>query len=94
MKLSNYSEYRKRDKEGGARRVRTFIKGLFTKEWSIYDKVLCVTTAALAGLVTGFLFSPIKKGVHVLSDNGSKNGSGNGSKNDHAEGMRCGKKGE
>lgn len=71
-----------------------FIKGLFAKEWTIYDKVLCVVTAALAGIVTGFLLSPIKKGMHIFSDNGSKNGSENGSKQDSAKGKQCEKKGE
>lgn len=62
--------------------MRQFLKGLFAKEWSIYDKVLCVVTAALLGLVSGFVFSPVKKGIHILNDNWSKNGSRNGNHND------------
>ncbi|MDO5519077.1 MAG: hypothetical protein Q4G58_01155 [bacterium] len=50
-----------------------FIKNLFTKDWDLDDKILMVSVTALAGIVIGFLFSPMKKGLNIMSGNGCNN---------------------
>lgn len=58
--------------------MKAFVKELFEKEWDMHDKVLCVMNAALMGLVVGFVFSPIKKGMQIWSHNGCNNGCNSG----------------
>lgn len=70
-----------------------FVKGLFTKEWTLDDKVLCISVAALMGVVAGFLLSPIKSGVSVFSGNGCNN-SGNKSVSSISKGDCAKKKGK
>lgn len=67
------------------------MKGLFTKEWTLDDKVLCISVAALLGVVAGFMISPIKSGVSVFSGNGCNN-SGNKSVSSVSRGDRTRKK--
>ena len=61
--------------------MKAFVKELFEKEWDMHDKVLCVMNAALMGLVVGFVFSPIKKGMQIWSHNGCNNGCHSGNNN-------------
>lgn len=47
------------------------MKEFFSREWICSDKVLAVATAFLSGLVLGFLFSPVKKGIYCGNHNGN-----------------------
>lgn len=47
------------------------MKEFMQKEWCITDKYLILTTTFLTGLILGFLFSPIKKGIYCGNNNGN-----------------------
>lgn len=49
------------------------MKEFFEKDWTMTEKALFTAVAVLSGIVIGFLFSPVKKGVKVLSEIGSHN---------------------
>ncbi|MDF2886437.1 MAG: hypothetical protein K0R23_822 [Lacrimispora sp.] len=43
----------------------------FNQEWNVLDKKLIVSTALLLGIIIGFVFAPIKKGVYCGNHNGN-----------------------
>lgn len=47
------------------------MKDFFNEEWNILDKKLVVSTALLSGIIIGFIFAPIKKGVYCGNHNGN-----------------------
>ncbi len=47
------------------------MKDFFNEEWNILDKKLVVSTALLLGIIIGFIFAPIKKGVYCGNHNGN-----------------------
>lgn len=47
------------------------MKDFFNEEWNIHDKKLVVSTALLLGIIIGFIFAPIKKGVYCGNHNGN-----------------------
>ncbi len=53
------------------------VKSFMEKDWSLIEKLLLSMTLFMGGIITGFLFSPIKKGIctkwYFLSHNGSYN---------------------
>lgn len=62
--------------------MKKFFKDFFDKAWTIYEKVFWTGCVAGAGIIIGFLLSPIKSGClvknSVFSNNSAKDcGSGN-----------------
>ena len=49
------------------------VKEFFESDWTMSEKVLFTASAVLLGVLVGFLFSPFKGGVKVLSDLGAHN---------------------
>lgn len=49
------------------------VKEFFEKDWTMTEKILCLTVAALSGILAGFLFSPVKKGIKFCSEWGANN---------------------
>lgn len=47
------------------------IKKFYNREWSLEEKMLLTWACILGGMVVGFLFSPIKKGVYCGNHNGN-----------------------
>jgi uncharacterized membrane-anchored protein YhcB (DUF1043 family) len=47
------------------------MKDFFNEEWTILDKKLVVSTALLLGIIIGFIFAPIKRGVYCGNHNGN-----------------------
>ncbi len=47
------------------------MKHFFNQEWSVLEKNLIVSTALLLGIIIGFVFAPIKKGVYCGNHNGN-----------------------
>lgn len=41
------------------------MRNFFSREWTMAERVLAVSTAFLLGSVMGFLLSPIKKGIDI-----------------------------
>lgn len=41
----------------------------FRNEWSYLEKKLIVSTFFLLGVIIGFLFAPIKKGIYCWNNN-------------------------
>lgn len=53
--------------------MKEFISEFINRSWTNEEKVLVVLSASLIGIVVGFIFSPLKKGISVFSHNGSNN---------------------
>lgn len=49
------------------------MKEFFEKDWTMTEKILFTAVAVLSGILVGFVFSPVKKGMKVLSEIGSHN---------------------
>lgn len=47
------------------------MKSFYLHEWSMSDKKLMVAIAFLSGIIIGFIFSPVKKGVYCGNNNGN-----------------------
>jgi hypothetical protein len=47
--------------------MNNFIKN----EWSLLEKKLIISTFFLLGMVIGFAFAPIKKGIYCGNNNGA-----------------------
>lgn len=47
------------------------MKNFYLHEWSMAEKKLMVLIAFLSGIIIGFVFSPIKKGVYCGNNNGN-----------------------
>ena len=52
-------------------------------EWSYLEKKLIVSTFFLLGVVIGFLFAPIKKGIYCGNNNGATIHTKKGEKKEH-----------
>lgn len=50
---------------------------ILKREHTPLEKGLAMTCALLAGVIIGFLLSPVKKGIMLGSKNGCNNGSSN-----------------
>lgn len=50
------------------------IQNFLEQEHTPLEKGLLISVALLSGIMIGFLFSPIKKGIKVCSENGNGNG--------------------
>ena len=53
--------------------MKQSITEFINRSWTKEEKFLVVLSAALLGIVAGFIFSPFQKGINVLSHNGSNN---------------------
>lgn len=47
------------------------IKGFFTRDWTLAEKVLIMLCCILIGVIKGFLLSPVKRGISVGNNNGN-----------------------
>lgn len=47
------------------------VKGFFTRDWTLAEKILVIVCCILLGMVKGFLIAPIKKGVSCGNNNGN-----------------------
>lgn len=47
------------------------MKNFYMRDWTLAEKILLTASAALAGLVVGFLWSPVKKGIYCGNHNGN-----------------------
>lgn len=47
------------------------MKNFYDREWTMAEKVLLTTATLLFGVVIGFMFAPIKKGVYCGNHNGN-----------------------
>ena len=45
------------------------IKQFFLSDWTLTEKILLVADLLLFGILVGWLTSPLKKGLHLFSDN-------------------------
>ncbi len=41
------------------------IKGFFTRDWTMTEKVLVILCCILLGMVKGFMWAPVKRGISV-----------------------------
>lgn len=46
------------------------MKEFFERDWSCFEKKLMVTAAMMFGIIVGFMFAPIKKGIYCGNNNG------------------------
>lgn len=53
--------------------MKQYITDFINRSWTTEEKILVVLFSTLLGIVVGFIFSPVKKGISVLSHNGSNN---------------------
>ena len=53
--------------------MKDMIRDFFDRDWTLEEKILMLVNCALAGMILGFLISPVKKGLSVGSHNGSAN---------------------
>jgi hypothetical protein len=53
--------------------MKQYITEFINRSWTREEKVLVVLCASLIGILVGFLFSPLKKGISLFSHNGSNN---------------------
>ncbi|MFT4006766.1 MAG: hypothetical protein QM683_14515 [Lacrimispora sp.] len=47
------------------------MESFYNREWNCLEKRLIVVTAFLSGIIIGFIFAPIKKGVYCGNHNGN-----------------------
>lgn len=47
------------------------MKKFFGSQWSCSDKFLVIMTTFLSGILLGFIFSPVKKGIYCGNHNGN-----------------------
>lgn len=47
------------------------MKNFIKSEWSLLEKKLVISTFFLLGIVIGFVFAPIKKGIYFCDNNGA-----------------------
>jgi hypothetical protein len=47
------------------------MNNFINNEWSPLEKKLVISTFFLSGMVIGFLFAPIKKGIYCGNNNGA-----------------------
>lgn len=47
------------------------MKKFFNREWNPCEQKLATAAAFLLGIVLGFMFSPIKKGIYCGNNNGN-----------------------
>jgi len=47
------------------------MKNFYNREWSFCEKKLVTASAFLLGIVIGFMFAPIKKGIYCGNNNGN-----------------------
>lgn len=40
------------------------MESFYSREWNCLEKKLIVATAFMSGIIIGFIFAPIKKGVY------------------------------
>lgn len=45
------------------------MKEFFLSDWTLSEKCLLTADLLLLGVVVGWLTSPLKKGLHIFSDN-------------------------
>ena len=48
------------------------MKMFYDRPWSSCEKKLVTATAFLLGVVLGFMFAPIKRGIYCGNNNGNK----------------------
>ena len=53
------------------RKGRIIMKDFYHSEWNLPEKLLVTATALFFGIIVGFLFAPIKKGVYCGNHNGN-----------------------
>ena len=51
---------------------KIIMKDFYHSEWNLPEKILVTATALCFGIIVGFLFAPIKKGVYCGNHNGNK----------------------
>lgn len=49
------------------------IMAIFEREYTPLEKALAFSSALMLGIILGFIFSPIKKGISIGSKNGCNN---------------------
>lgn len=69
--------------------MKQCIIDFINRSWSKEEKFLVVLSAALLGIVAGFIFSPFQKGINVLSHNGSNNSNNGNPQNSTTEEEAC-----
>ncbi len=47
------------------------MKNFYNQEWSFLEKKLIVATFFMAGIIIGFIFAPIKRGIYCGNHNGN-----------------------
>lgn len=53
--------------------MKQCITEFINRSWTKEEKFLVVLSAALVGIIAGFIFSPIQRGISLFSHNGSNN---------------------
>lgn len=41
------------------------IKGFFTRDWTMTEKILVILCCILLGAIKGFMWAPVKRGINV-----------------------------
>ncbi|MEI3220246.1 MAG: hypothetical protein V8S08_12345 [Lachnoclostridium sp.] len=52
------------------KRLLENLKDFFERDWTLEEKILIIICSILTGIVYGFLFAPIKKGISIGNNNG------------------------
>lgn len=47
------------------------IRDFFRRDWTMSEKVLVILCCILLGMIKGFFFSPIKRGISLGNNNGN-----------------------
>lgn len=53
--------------------MKQCITEFINRSWTKEEKFLVVLSATLVGIIAGFIFSPIQRGISLFSHNGSNN---------------------
>lgn len=69
--------------------MKQYIAEFVNRSWTKEEKFLVVLSAALAGIIVGFIFSPVKKGIGLFSHNGSNNSNNGNPQNPSIEEEVC-----
>lgn len=57
--------------------VKEILGEFAERDWTMAEKLLFGLVCLFGGLIVGFVFSPVKKGIALGSHNGCNNGNGN-----------------
>lgn len=51
--------------------VNDGLKAFFNRDWSMAEKLLVISVCFLGGMIHGFIWAPIKKGISCGNNNGN-----------------------